>query len=65
MKTKHTIILLVFGCCLDFPGGLFKIMHRQGADTILTVAAILKIAGGLLSLYKLVTYPKWKDFLNS
>jgi hypothetical protein len=65
MKTKHNIILLVFGYCLDFPGGLFKIMHRLGADTILTVAAVMKIAGGLLFLHKLVTYPKWKDFLNS
>jgi len=46
-------------------GGLFKIMHRQGADTILTIAAILKIAGALLFLYKLVTYPTWKEFLNS
>jgi hypothetical protein len=65
MKTKHTIILLILGYCLDFLGGLFKILHHQGADSILTVAAILKISGALLFLYKLVTYPKWKDFLNS
>jgi hypothetical protein len=65
MKTKHTIILLIFGYCLDFLGGLFKIMHQRGADMILTVAAILKICGALLFLYKLVTYPKWRDFLNS
>ncbi len=65
MKAKHTLILLIFGFCLDFLGGLFKVMHRQGADSILTIAAILKIAGALLVLYKLVNYPKWKDFLNS
>jgi hypothetical protein len=40
-------------------------MHRQGADSILTVAAVLKISDALLFLYKLVTYPKWKDFFST
>ena len=64
MKAKHGIAFLVFGYCLDSLGGLFKITHRPGADTMFSIAAVLKIAGALLLLYKIVTYPKVKDFLN-
>jgi len=64
MKAKHAIILLVIGYCLDFAGSLFKILHRPGADNLLTVAAILKILGALLLLYKIINYPKIKEFLN-
>ena len=64
MKTKHAIILLVFGYCLDFIGALFKILHTAQADITLTIAAILKVLGALLFLYKLLTYPKIKDFLE-
>jgi len=42
MKAKYAICLLVFGYCLDFIGGLFKILHTAQADITLTVAAILK-----------------------
>jgi len=65
MKAKHAIILLILGYCLDFWGGLNKILHTPQANILLTVAAILKIPGALLFLYKLVSYPKWKNFLNS
>ena len=64
MKAKHAIILIVMGYCLDFLGGLNKILHYPYASTVLVLGAILKITGALLFLYKLVTYPKWKDFLN-
>jgi len=64
MKAKHAINLLVFGYCLDFIGGLFKILHTAQADITLTVAAILKVLGGLLILYKLLTYPKIKNLLE-
>jgi hypothetical protein len=64
MKAKHSIALLVFGYCLDFVGGLFKILHSPKADTILTIAAILKILGAILLLYKVTNYPKIKEFLN-
>ena len=64
MKAKHAISLLVFGYCFDFMGGLLKILHRPGADTVLIIAAVLKILGALLFLYKLTNYPKIKDFFN-
>ena len=64
MKAKHGIIFLGLGYCLDFFGGLQKITHSSAANSILTIAALLKIAGVLLLVYKIVTYPKLKDFLN-
>lgn len=65
MKVKHAISLLVFGYCLDFAGAVFVIMHRPSAHTLLTFAAILKIMGALLLLYKITNYPKIKEFINS
>jgi hypothetical protein len=64
MKAKHAISLLVFGYCLDFIGGLLKILHTAQADITLTVAAILKVLGALLFLYKLTSYPKIKEFFD-
>lgn len=64
MKAKHAITLLVLGYCLDFIGGLFKILHTAEADITLTIAAILKVLGGLLFLYKLLSYPKFKEFME-
>jgi hypothetical protein len=64
MKAKHAISLLVFGYCLDFIGGLLKILHTAQADMTLTIAAILKVLGALFFLYKLSTYPKIKEFLD-
>jgi len=64
MKVKHAIIFLVVGFCLDFIGVLFKIMHYANGDTLLTIATFLKVFGGLLLLYKILTNPKIKDFMN-
>lgn len=65
MKVKHAIILLVLGFCLDFFGGVMKILHWQGADLVLIVALISKVVGALILLYKILMYEKLKDFLNS
>ena len=64
MKAKHAVSILVFGYCLDFIGALFKILHTTEADMTLTAAAILKVVGALLFLYKLTNYPKIKDFFE-
>ncbi|CAN5844466.1 hypothetical protein BH11BAC4_BH11BAC4_09290 [soil metagenome] len=64
MKLKHAIVLIVIAYCIDFFGSLQKILHTPHADTILIIATILKIAGWLLLLYKILTNPKANDFLN-
>jgi len=64
MKSKHAIILLALGFCLDFFGAVRKIMHAPGADTIFIIATVMKIFGVLILVYKITTYPKTKDFMN-
>jgi hypothetical protein len=65
MKARHAMAILIFGYCFDFIGALFKIVHRPGAETLFIIAAVMKVVGALLFLYKLTNYPKFKDFLNS
>jgi len=64
MKAKHALLLFVLGYCFDFMGALLKIVHYPTANTTFLMATALKIIGALLFLYKLLTYPKLKDFLN-
>ncbi len=64
MKVKHALILLIAGFCIDFVGALFKIMHWLYADALFITGAILKVFGSLLLLYKLLTHPKIKEFVN-
>ncbi len=65
MKTKHAIFIFGIGFCLSsIIGALFKIMHWPMGNLILTVGSILEIIGIVLCLYKVLTYPKFEDFLN-
>lgn len=62
MKAKHSIILLIASYCFDFLGTIIKILHYPYGNEILILATVLKVAGALLLLYKISTYPKLKDF---
>lgn len=64
MKTRHTILIYVFGLSFDYVGALFKILHYPGGDELLIVGTLLQIVGGLFFLYKLLTNPKTKEFLD-
>lgn len=64
MKIKHALLLIGIGYCLDILGTLQKILHTYFADTLLIAAALLKVLGVIILLYKLLTHPKAKDFLN-
>jgi len=64
MKTKHALIIFILGLALSFIGALFKLMHWPFASILLIVSIFLEIAGGILFLYKLLTHPKVKEFLN-
>lgn len=64
MKVKHTIFLIAAGYILEVLGAFMKIMHRASADLVFACAAILIVAGIILLVYKLITYPKFKDFMN-
>ncbi len=64
MKLKHAVTFIIIGHCLEFFGYLQKILHTPIADNILIVATILKILGGILLLYKILTHPKAKEVLD-
>lgn len=64
MKTKHALILIALGYCFEFFGAFQKIMHTAYADFILMIAMILKVIGVVWLVFKLVTNPKAKDFMN-
>ncbi len=64
MKIKHAILLFALGYCFDFIGAFERIMHTIYANPLLMIGMILKVLGLIVFLYKLLTYPKAKDFLN-
>jgi hypothetical protein len=64
MKAKYALALLFFGYAFDFIGSLLKILHQHLSDPLLILAAFLKVSGAILLLYKILHYPKWKDFFN-
>ncbi|WP_441556470.1 GldL-related protein [Chryseobacterium sp. 2TAF14] len=68
MKTKHTFLIFLTGFLINIVGAFFKITHWSfgifNANIIFTIGSIFEIIGALLFLYKLFTYPKFKDFMN-
>lgn len=65
MKTKHTLIILAIGFLITLVGALFKILHFPYGNLLLLVGMSCEIFGVILLLYKILTHPKLKDFLNS
>ncbi len=64
MKIKNALVFIGIGYCIDVFGALQKIMHTYYADTVLVTAGLFKITGVIVLLYKLLTHPKAKEFLN-
>jgi protein-S-isoprenylcysteine O-methyltransferase Ste14 len=64
MKAKYAVIVLTLGLCLDFVGVVFKLLHWVGSDWLLLTGLTFKVVGALTFLYKLLTHPKVREFLN-
>ncbi|RYU81285.1 hypothetical protein [Hymenobacter persicinus] len=64
MKAKHGLILFILGWCLRLVGGLFKVQHWAGADSLLIISTALLVVGLLVFGAKLLAHPKVKEFLN-
>jgi hypothetical protein len=64
MKTKYAFFIILIGFAVDMVGVLFRITHWSYASQLLAVASVIKIIGSILFLYKLFTYPKFKEFWN-
>ncbi len=65
MKTKYAIIILALGFLIDVIATPFKLMHWSYANEMILLRTLLVFVGGILLLYKLLTHPKLKDFLNT
>ena len=68
MKTKHALIIFLIGFLISIFGALFKIIHWSfgpiTGNIILAIGSIFETIGVVLLLYKLLTSPKSKEFLN-
>ena len=64
MKTKHALLFIALGFCLDFLAGLLRIMHATGSTSLFIMATVMKVLGMLVFVYKLITYPKTRNFMN-
>lgn len=65
MKVKHAILLIAAGFCLGIIGAYLKIVHYGSASLLLLAAMLLKLAGVLLLVYKLLRHRGLHRFLNS
>lgn len=64
MKTKYTIFVILFGFLINIIASALKIMHWPNGSILLIVGCSFEIFGALLFLYKLFTYPRFKEFMN-
>lgn len=64
MKLKHGITLLAIGFCLEFVGGLMRILHYPHAVNILMIATIIKITALVFITFKMLSHPQLKELLN-
>lgn len=64
MKTKHALAVLFLGFALTIIGAWAKITHQLWANFMMTLSTAVEVIGVLLLVYKLITHPKLKDFLN-
>lgn len=65
MKIKHTLLAVLISWFLVFIGALFKINHSEYSSYLLTTGMATSIIGGLAFIYKMLSHPKVKEFLNS
>jgi len=64
MKTKHAFLIFLIGFLLNVVGAFLKIVHFSNANLFLIIGSTIEIMGAVLILYKLFTYPKFRDFMN-
>lgn len=64
MKTKYVLAFFLVGVVLIITGSLFKIMHWPSANVLMILGSIFEVIALILFVYKLMTYPKFKDFMN-
>jgi len=68
MKAKYIIVLFLVGFLINLFGAWLKITHISfgpvNGNICLTIGSIIQGLGILLLIFKVLTNPKFKDFLN-
>ncbi|AYN02240.1 hypothetical protein MQX03_02195 [Chryseobacterium aahli] len=68
MKAKYAIFVFLAGFLLNLLGAWLKITHlsfgAMNGNLCLTIGSILQSIGIVLIIFKVLKYPKFKDFLN-
>lgn len=49
---------------MDFAGSFMKSTHQAMADETLLAGTVLKMAGGILTIWLLLRHPKVREFLD-
>jgi hypothetical protein len=65
MKTKFALLALSLGIVFNFIGDLLQ--HNKNDNWFLFAAPgeILMYVGGIVFIYKIFTYSKFREFMNS
>lgn len=68
MKAKYAIFMFLAGFLINLIAAWLKITHitfgKVNANICLAIGSILQSLGIILIIFKVLTYPKFKDFLN-
>ena len=65
MKTKYILVLIIIGFLITIIGTLFKIQHWPYGFELYLTGTLFKLIFGIALIYKILTYKKFQDFLNS
>ncbi|MDG1661337.1 MAG: gliding motility protein GldL [Winogradskyella sp.] len=65
MKTKYILVFIIVGFLLAIIGSLFKIQHWSYGFELYITGTLFKLVFGLALIYKILTFKKFQDFLNS
>lgn len=64
MKAKHGIAIFLIGLCLEFIALIFKFEHWPFVNMIVILAMLMKMAGLMVTAWKVLRYPGLQDFLD-
>ena len=62
MKLKYGLAVLGAGYLLDFAGSWMRLVHWPNHFEVLLVATVLKMAGVILLILRVMQHPKLRDF---
>lgn len=65
LKVKHVLLVFLLSVIVIIAGSLGKLNYQEWASAVLSAGNIFFVIATVLGVIKLVTAPKFKEFLNS